>query len=355
MRVLALFLLASAALTACSRPPEGRTVSPATLARALGSVPLAQQLAHYDRAIEALRTTERRWQSKARQAEIARDRAALDSDFAAASAHLQTVARNLPAYERRDRAASDALLRLPVPHGANDPRRDASRAVARLQTGFAQRIEDAVDLRDRQLQENVSALAMAQTRRDAHQIMMLRVRLQVLGLDRARYHASLAQLDAVYATQDAERAALQARNRRILEAYRAEVTAQAAARESRAIAQVDSGESAVAAQSTAPAGDGIARIRDQARALQSSLSGSASDVAASLTAFAQARADLAARFAALAAMDEASARSARAQVVALQRERAALASETVAWIRSCAATQPARRPQFECATRSVRR
>ena len=384
MRVLARVLVALiVALATNSTVPaqvvtQQKGVAYVDLVRLMHENPLYAQLVHYDRAIDALQAAQAQWQPPTRAREIAGDQARLAAVFENASTKLLAIARKEPYYERREDRVLRQLSALPNPQGsrggatqfAANARRtysairanadgDLARyrdelfqeehdALAQLEIGLRGRIEQAYAERRQQLYEAESALAFQLVRRDAKQLLTLRVRIQDLGSDPSSQHEASEQLAELERREAHEVQAAVTHDRVTLAAYGAQLARDAQTDAAATAAQIHERTQAnlVARDAafrlatsqhelslpSASAGSPL-ELHNDVLALQASSQATLrNQIAKTRNAFDVASAGLRARIATLAHVNDASERATQAQLTALRRQRYALRNDIVAWI-----------------------
>jgi hypothetical protein len=346
------------------------------LARLVREHPLYGQLTHYDRAIAALRATQTAWNANARRQEIATDRRAMQLRFANASQQMlalsQANANTFEAGERRGLDSLAAAAQSSPPHPAafaaserstyaairahedadlaryrNDLAREEQQMVAQVQQSFMRRAQDAYDRRATQLRESEADLALELTRRNAHRVLLLHLRIDALQLAADQRRAAATQLTQVLRAQSEELVKQRGRDDRVLADYRASIGRQTSAESARVIARIEQRTNAnfaarvaaLHAQAALPARalpTPLPSSRDF-RAEVATMQRSSGNTFATTTdstgrAFSAARAALGAQFANVASIDERSTGSVATQIAELQRERAAVRGDIVAWI-----------------------
>jgi hypothetical protein len=347
------------------------------LGRLVREHPLYPQLVHYDRAIAALQATQRAWSASVRRAAIAGDRRALQQRFSSASQQMLTLSRaNAGTFEQRERNGLGALSDEAAHTAANpsefaasekrtydamrahrnaglaryrdDLLREEQRMIVQARQSFHRRAQDAYDLRTAQLRESESELGLELTRRDAHRILMLRLRIDALQLPADQRRAATAQLTALLGQESARLQVKRAADGRVLADYRRRTVREASAQANRLIARIRERTQANFAARVAalhaqasehavtlptPAAARSAGLGTEVAALQRSLPNAfATQVDSTNRAFADARTALGSEFAAVAAVDDSSTDSVAAQIRELERERAAARSDIAAWI-----------------------
>ncbi len=309
--------------------------------------PLHGMLAAYDRQIAALRSTQTVTGLRDPAAAVGNAAAAMRSDAAVAAANVDALgSRNAAANRASERAAAAAVLR-----SQRAPERSfetytsqlAAETNANLRAyggALTQRTERAYAARAQQLREKESTLAFDLERNDAGKRLMLRLQLAELHLAparRARLQAQLAALDAA--------------ERRAVDAMRRSDAAQLAAYRSQLEGAATAGTGAMDAQLRAKAGANYAILQrvfheDASAAgafpLPSQLAAFTHGYAAQRTAqgissgVRSVTADVGQRFAQLGAVDAQSGREVASQLQALQTDRAALYRTMLSQIQSAA-------------------
>jgi hypothetical protein len=313
------------ALTACGSRHVQTATAPAS--------ELHAELAHYDRAIAALRAAQATWRARERADAIAHDRLALAHAFRGASAQVRGAAqaqaklaaqRDAPALDAQlaqTRQASSAL----ASYRATVLQEERS-AIQHLRQGLAARVRNAYKARAVQLDERESTYAYRLAQRDAHAILMLHLRRDDLQLPANERRIANARLQAIARTESAALGTRTAENARVLSAYRAALEHNAARVQARAVARIERRMQAnLRARSGAPAAP-PPELTDGILALRSSGSRVAAETAATSASLHAAGAQLESRWAALANIDEQSDREATEELLRLERERAEVIS-----------------------------
>jgi len=342
VRLLALLPLLLALLAGCGAPARqaknSAAPAPPDVARASAFYP---ELAHYDRAIAALRAAEALWTEDERAATVAHDRVALQNAFTRASARLHAIARESPLEGSLDTAALRALASdgggsTAAAYGnfRDDLLANERSAIAQARRDATQRIGAAYAQRRQQLYEDESSLALALTRRDAIRLMLLRVRANDLHVYAGARRAARAQLAALEARERAALAARSAHDARVLAEYRATLVKQTDLGEARTIAQIERRTAAtLAIRRDEPAARAPSDVRDALASLRSSQHASLAQTAGTARAFGDARAAIGARFASLASADARAKRALDDEISELERERQALYDDILAYAR----------------------
>ncbi|MGH7736733.1 MAG: hypothetical protein ACREMP_02505 [Candidatus Tyrphobacter sp.] len=297
----------------------------------LAASPLQAERAHYDRAIAALRATERMWSARARAARIARDRETLAAGAANATAALAAIAHRSNLYASQDSAALAATARAQRGDGAARYRErlplDSRAEIAQIERDARTRVAQGTAIRRQQLYERESTLALALTRRDALETMLLRVRAKDLHAGAARRHDAAMRLRAIENRDDATMNALHARDALVLAAYQTQLARAASTQTARTIARIRTRTRAnLATAASAHSGPPPAAVGRAQRTLRATQRTALQQPTGTAAAYRAAHAALARRFATLAADDTAAARALDVQIVRLVRERASFSA-----------------------------
>jgi hypothetical protein len=354
-------IVCAAFLTGCAAAAAPGRVGYIDLTRLIREHPLYAQLVHYDRAIGALRSTQEAWSADSRGAEIAQDRRSVAHSIDdAETAMLEASRSDAAPFAERERSALDSLNAMPRPAftiqppqpGAdlaqyrNDLLSEEQHEIAQVQAAMARRVQDAYEERSTQLRESASRLAFDLARQDAHQILLLRVRLDDLQLGKEDRQAAETQLERIARDQSAQIAARTARNDRTLHAYAQQISRNTRDEEAATIAQI---RERIAANYAARVQEQRAQGPLPARSTGSSLaseslqteiqsleatSGTAleSQAASTHRSFAEVRSAASARTSKILALDRTSASGLAAQISALARQREALLAAIEVWI-----------------------
>lgn len=353
-------MLGTALLTACAAhaAQAQASIPSAELAHLVRSNPLYAELVHYDRAIAALRRTEAVWGARERATAIALSRAAAASSFAQASQLLSGDGALARIEAARESGALEALA-VPSYNATNAARygadlsSEARQAIEQTRRAFESRIGAAYAQRRAQLAEKESALALSLTRQDAVRVMLLRIKIEDLGVDAATRAAAASRLRAIERRDAAHVATLRARNAATLAAYRAQFARETSLEEASTIAQIERRFAANLAARAAPAPEPSAELRNDIDALRGSQPAALGEARGALVAFGRAHSSVATRLSTLAAIDAAAASSAASEIAQLQVERRQLYDALVTWAQSAASSTRIRH-QSAAAFKSVK-
>lgn len=313
----------------------------------IASHPLHGMLTAYDREIAALRSTQSVAGLRDPAASTNNAAAAMRSDAATAGANVTAIgSRDAAANRARERTAARAVLRsrdAPERSVATYASQLAAETNANLRAyggALSERTSRAYAARAQQLREKESTLAFDLERQNGGKRLMLRLRLGELHLARARRAQLQAQLNALDASE-----------RRAIDALRRVDAAQLAAYRSQLESAAASGAGEMDAQLRTKAGANYAILQkvfhentgaDGAFPVPARLVAFTDGYAAQRTAqgissdLRSATADVTRRFQRLAAVDAQSRRDVAAQLQTLQSDRMALYRTILAQIQSAA-------------------
>lgn len=313
----------------------------------IASHPLHGMLTAYDREIAALRSTQSVAGLRDPAASTNNGFAEMRSDAAAAAANVTAIgSRDSTANRVRERAAAAAVLRsrnAPARSFATYTSQLAAETNANLRAyggALAERTSRAYAARAQQLREKESTLAFDLERQNAGKRLMLRLKLAELHLAATRRARLQAQLNALDASE-----------RRAVDAMRRSDAAQLAAYHSQLESAATAGAGEMDAQLRSKAGANYAILQQVfhegtgaagAFPLPARLAAFTDDYTAQSAAqgisagLRSATADVTRRFHGLGAVDAQSRRDVAAQLQTLQADRTALYRTILAQIRSAA-------------------
>jgi hypothetical protein len=293
----------------------------ADLPQLVANDPLYPVLSQYDREIGALRETEKVAGLTSVAGDVTRDAARLRFDATAASGRVaRYAAAHADDFARREASVLAALSSPAASRGDTAAYRDlvaraASATLANYRAAMAARTQRALDARAQQLRETESTLAFNLEKRDAGTMLLLKLKLRELHLDKAGRASLQAQLDAINARQAAAVDRLRSEDASILAAYRAQLAGREAEDDAQMAGRIRV-EGTPNPADIAPASPLLAPLRGGY-----SFSSDAANIA---NGFRQAGSDLSARFDELARDDRASVTATNARIAALQATRASL-------------------------------
>jgi hypothetical protein len=365
MRIAALWFIIVLAGCAAQAAGTGAWVNVDALVRVH---PLYGTLAQYDRQIAALRSSLNVPEFSRKQQAIAHAARAVDAELNETAGSARAIAAqpspdvraleqrsvgNAPTESRvrsdvqRTYSAQAAQLqqgaRAGMAHYRAALEAEQSAALANYERGVRARVQQAYNARAQELYEKESTLALDLAKRDSGKRLAIRTKLQTLQLGGDARRALQAQMDAIQAHEDAVVAQQQRRDRSVLAAYLAQLQARAAADIARTSADLQRRTAAnlaarqrvlIAQQAHAqqlqfgPAAQPAATGTDMRGRLDALLRAQPADPQA----FLAARSDLAKQFAGIRGADNTATRNVRAEIAALQRDRAQLYHDMVSQI-----------------------